>query len=309
VTATPELSPPYARGRESGVGRDLVLIGVDAVVTVAALAGAGRYAAMLANSSSDINWPTGGWQLTGAEVLIGVVIVAIAALGAVGTARLWRALSGRSGHARAVVLAMILPGVFVGLQAAGPINSTLDWASNHTSAARGIRVEEQQRATAERRAPLQSQSPFPPASPAIASRLVTTSLLGPGWYAVARPATRAERITPPLAKLGAISGGTTTLVRSHRIATGWDDSEFLVENITTFDTAAEASRYAASAQRQSTSAPEAASHDHAAAFSRHTTAVRVLVVAGSGHVVSRQDFEALVQRVRKLSALSAHRAG
>jgi hypothetical protein len=134
-------------------------------------------------------------------------------------------------------------------------------------------------------------------------------LLGPGWYAVARPATRAERITPPLAKLGAISGGTTTLVRSHRIATGWDDSEFLVENITTFDTAAEASRYAASAQRQSTSAPEAASHDHAAAFSRGTAAVRVLVVAGTGHTVSRQDFEALVQRARKLSGLSAHRAG
>jgi hypothetical protein len=309
VTATPDLSPPYARGRESGVGRDLVLIGVDAVVTVAALAGAGRYSAMLANSSSDLNWPAGGWQLTVAEVLTGVAIVAIAVLGAVGTARLWRALSGRTGHARIVVLAMILPGVFVGLQAAGPINSTLTWASNLTRAASGFRVQEQQHAIEQRNAPLQVRSHFPPLPAAVARQLLTTSSLGPGWFSLFRPATRAGQLLPPLAKQGAVKVGGTSLVRAQRSATGWDDSLFLVENVTTFGTAAQARHYAAAAPQQApASLPATGSDDHTAAFSHGTNAFSLFVMAGTGHAVSRREFEALVRRAVALSGRSAHRA-
>jgi hypothetical protein len=319
VTATPEISPAYTdSSHDPAVRRDLILIGVAATLVVAAVVAAGRVAWLLLHQSTmNFRWPFGGWQVNVAKALIGLTILAGAVGAAVTTAKLRRTLAGRTPHARAVMLAALLPGLLIGAQVLGPINSTLGWASDHSSQAAALRAQLRQQYIHDLTAPPQVPSVFPAASPALAGRLLTSATLGRHWYAIGSPPAQQVPLATTLAKQGALQTGSTAFTESRRGPTGWISSLFLIEHVTTFGTAAQASRYAATYHRNATqpcSCSLSATVDQQrrlalnavvahiwrvqfgagrlryAVFSRGTDAFIVSIDAAMNHVISPSEF-------------------
>jgi hypothetical protein len=252
VAATQDISPSYAEGSEPPVGRSLVLIGVAATIVVAAVVGAGRYGWLLLHQSTrNFLWPFSGWQVDVVKALIGCAFAAVAIGATFATRRVNRSLAGRTPHARAVVLAALIPGILIGAQVIGPINSALGWASDHSTQAAAIHARQRQQYIHDLTAPPQMASQLPAAPRALARLLLTSSALGADWYDTQRPATTENQIFPVLAKQGAQRAASTTLTHAHRGSASWVTNLLVLERVTTFDTAKQAARYAAAYRRQS----------------------------------------------------------
>jgi hypothetical protein len=334
VSATPEVAPQHADSGESAAWRGLLLLGIVAACAVAAVIGAGRYAWLLLHwTTNGLQWLTAGWQLLAAKIGIGFTLLAVATIAGLATRQLRRSPTGQSQNARAVLILALLPGILIGAIVLGPINSTLTWASEHTSMATAFRTQLMQTLGNDRNAPPQMDSPVPAAPPALASRLLTPAVLGAGWYALQRPATRVQQLESDLTSQGAVRGAMTTLTRAHRSTSGWTISLFAIERITTFGTTDQAGRYTVAFRRQQTqpcdcvafSAKVVVSHvarlsmsgitvetwreqdgadtSRYATFTHGVEAFTVFVGGGTSTVTPRGDFMTLVRHAVRTGAL------
>jgi hypothetical protein len=255
VSATPDVSVARAQSSGSDVWRDLVVLGFAALCIVVAVSAGARYAWMLGHGSSyDFDY-LGGWQVVLAKVLVGAAIVLVALAATFATRRVIRSIAGRTPHARAVVLVVLLPGIFLSALFVAPINSVLTWASNHSSEAAAVRAQIRQQVIDLRKAPPQMRSNIPRAPRAVSVRLLSSEALGPSWYDVQHDGAYASVIPPNLAAQGAVQAGGIFITQQHRSSDGWSVDVFVMERITTFANAAEARQYAARYRHSSAATP------------------------------------------------------
>jgi hypothetical protein len=209
------------------------LAGLGAAVSgLAASLGAGLALASVFLDRSDTYSdfaPFGGWQVYVIEGVFVLVLLTVGLASGAITVRLSRRLRGRSPHTRAVVLAALLPGLFVGSLVGMPMRGTVSWASDHTAAADAARVELSRLQHDYRLAPPLIVSMRPAAAPDLVSRMLAPADLGKGWYAVSRPNATVSPISPEASTRGATTAVHTSLTQEHWTGTSWALDRFLVQ--------------------------------------------------------------------------------
>lgn len=222
---------------------ELLRLAAAALASVAAIAATVKYGDILAeaNSGDSFDVPFQGWQLWLAESAFG-----LGGLAAIVVAGRWlrgtyRRLHQRSPYGRAIVLAALLPGWFLGGVLALPSLGVLTWASNHTARADAVL----EHLMAERRAWLESPTVTlrtKPAPVVLAGTLLRPADLGAGWYDSSRPN---PSLTPVRRGPGdePVDGARSMLTQAHRSGPGWDIGLMVAEQETHFDTGEHAAQY------------------------------------------------------------------
>jgi hypothetical protein len=241
-----------ALARRTDVTESLIRLGLCATGAFAAV-GAGYELVRLLierTSESSIFAMFGGWQLDVMAAGLGALVLGFLVVSAIAIVRIYRALRGKTPHRRAVVMAALLPGLFIGGGLAGsPLRSAISWASDHTATAQKARAEFQAIL------PTNPEAPpilFPgvgtPASPAIAARLLHGVDLGAGWYDGQR--------TNPSERPGSLQGETlsarSSLTQWHWTGTMWSPGDIVSESLMRFSTFKAAQQYFAIATRDAT---------------------------------------------------------
>ena len=189
--------------------------------------------------------PFGGWQVYLVEAALVVVVLASAFVFGRMTVRLCRELFGRNPHARAVLLAALLPGLLIGALAESPMRAAVSWASDRTAAAdaaraKGIRMQQEYRL-----APPRIAISRPAATPELAARMLSTADLGKGWYVVMRPGVTVGPIPTEAAARGATASVQEMLTAQHWSGASWSVDHFLAESQLVFPSHEAAAGYAA----------------------------------------------------------------
>lgn len=225
------------------VGRELVRLSATAVVLLASLVAVGAYVPFLAQQGSawDASVPYGGWQVVVADAFFGVAILALLVVSARATLANFRRLRGRTPHRRLMFLIALLPGLFAGGALTLPADPIVTWASNHTAEAAHWRALARQHAINYRKAPPSFATGNPTAPTRLAARLLTTELLGQGWYDISRPNPASRPVVPRWP--GVIDQTRSSLTQQHWNGSTWSGDAFLIETMTEFHTVAEAETF------------------------------------------------------------------
>ena len=232
--------------RRTSLSSALVRLGVAAIGVFAAVGGGYELVRLLIERTDEFSFfaQFGGWQVDAMAAGLGLVLLALFVVSTLALVRLYRGLRSRTPNRRAVVMAALLPGLFLGGVAGSPMRSAISWASNRTAAAH--------KAYAEFREMLPTNPSAPPillpavgtaAAPALAARLLHPSDLGGGWYDGQRP--------NPSQSSGGLQGQAlsvrTELTQWHWTGTMWSPGDFALESLRRFATPAAAESYLATA--------------------------------------------------------------
>lgn len=235
----------------TGVDGALIRLGVCAIGVFAAVGGGYELVRLLIERTSEFSIFAmfGGWQLDVMAAGLGLLLLALLVVSAIALVHIYRGLRGRTPHRRAVVLAALLPGLFLGGLAVSPLRSAISWASDHTAAAQKANAEFQQMMPTNPKAPpILFPSGGAAAAPALAARLLHPSDLGAGWYDAVRP--------NPSELSGSVPGQTlsvrSNLTQWHWTGTIWSPGDIGVEGLRRFGTSEAAQRYLAVARRDAT---------------------------------------------------------
>jgi hypothetical protein len=224
--------------------------GVDAALIRLALAAIGVFSAVgggyeLVRLMTDRNSPSslfaifGGWQVDAMAAVLGLLLLALLVICAIVLLRRYRGLQGRTPHRRAVVLAALLPGLFIGTLFSSPMRSAVSWASDHTASAHQAMAEFRQFEPTNPKAPPTLGLAGAAAPAALADHLLHASDLGTGWY---------DGVHPNPSELSGGLQGQTLSVRSnlsqwHWTGTMWAPGSLLLESLRRFATPAAADSY------------------------------------------------------------------
>lgn len=224
--------------------RDLLRLTTAALAFLAAVGAATQYAGVLLEANSEFSFtaPFQGWQLWAVEGALGLVVAAAVFFAFRWLRRTYRALAERTPHRRAIVMAAVLPGLFVGGTVGLPFEPLLGWASNHTATATAWRTH----SMAERQAWLQSPTTTVNAKLApwfLAEPLLRPADLGPGWYDTTRPNPVQNSLPATIARRGGVDQARVWLTQAQRSGGGWSIGLMLAENETRFDTREHAVQY------------------------------------------------------------------
>ena len=227
----PFAGPPDPRVRHQ-LGR---LWLTSAGVLASVLASLGAVSVLLAQRSefSDIA-PFGGWQVDAADSLVAAIALGIGVWSVRGLVRTFRRLSGRTSHRRLMILLAVLPGLGVGVGLAATQSMVVKWASHHTAAAAHERAALKQWLIDYRKSPLAAPSHDPAAPPQVAIRMLTTGVLGTGWYDMVRPNPVMRRVDIVGAPAGEVSYVASWLTRQHWAGSSWSLDQTVMESMATF---------------------------------------------------------------------------
>ncbi len=186
--------------------------------------------------------PFSGWQLYALTSVFGITLLALLVISVVALARRYRGLRGQTPHRRAVVLAALVPGAFLGGLVGNPMASAVSWASNQTMAAHHARIAARQLLAEDGKAPpvLVTGAAAPEA---LAARLVQRSDLGPHWYDRQRPNPSEAAVSPTAYRFGALQAIRAQFDQAHWTGIAWLPQHVIVENMLRFRSAAAARRY------------------------------------------------------------------
>jgi hypothetical protein len=170
---------------------------------------------------------------------------------AIALVRSYRGLRGQTPHRRAVVMATLLPGLFLGAGLSGPMHSAVSWASDHTASAQKAKAEFAQLMPTNPKAPPILGLGGAAAPAALADHLLRASDLGPGWYDGARP--------NPSELSGGLQGQSlsvrSNLSQWHWTGTMWAPGSLLLESLRRFATPSAAASYLATYGTQPQNGP------------------------------------------------------
>ena len=226
--------------------REFMRLTVAALAFPAAVGLAVHYTGVIAEAHSDLSFtaPFPGWQVWATEAALGALVVAAVVCGFRWLRRRYRALRDRTPHRRAIVMAAVLPGLFIGGTVGLPFEPALSWASEHTASAHSARAHFLQMMRDMRRAPLATPMHNPPAPPAMANPLLRPADLGSDWYPSLRPDPVSDPVRIDAEASGAVERARSWMTQAHRDGQGWALGLGLFETETRFGSPAQARHYA-----------------------------------------------------------------
>lgn len=232
-----DISGAGAFPRPVKVSGALVRLGVAGLCVFGALGGAFAFAGVLIDRLEPFGSyaPYGGWQVDATAAAFGAMLLTLLLFSDRALRRRYRDLRPQTRHGRAVIMAVVLPGLYLGGFAGYPVHSAISWASKQTSDAH--------RAIADYRKapPILPLGIGDPASPALAARVLQPSDLGAGWYDGERP--------NPSVVSGGLQGQPlsvrSTLSQWHWTGAMWSPGNLLLESLRRFATPATAQAYLA----------------------------------------------------------------
>jgi len=186
--------------------------------------------------------PFGGWQLYALVAAIGAACLAVLVTAVRLTRRQFRSVRGRTRYDRVAVMAAIVPGLLLGVGGASTVRPALNWASDHTRSAANERAIENKLAAEYRAGPPTVSFHGVSASDPRLARLLDPRELGPDWSA----RYEAGMIAGPLPTPGETSSVRAVLHEQHWSGNAWRTDMIVMEEIMTFRSAQDASRYLAS---------------------------------------------------------------
>lgn len=211
----------------------LIRLGIAALCAFAAVGGGYKLTRLLFERTepSSLFAIFGGWQLDVMAVTLGAALVAFLVVSVIALVRAYRNLSGRSPHGRAVVMAAVLPGFFLGILFGSPMRSAISWASDHTAAAKHAEVEFRSLLPTNPKVPPVVPTGLGPAPRAVAERLLSPADIGPDWYSGQSPIVA-----------GTARAAVTEIAQQHWTGTVWSQGNLLLENLRHLSSAEAAKR-------------------------------------------------------------------
>jgi hypothetical protein len=236
--------PPAVSAPRSG-RRELVRLAAAAIAFAVTLGVAFGYTGLLFQAREEFSdlAPFHGWQLWTTEAALGAVVAAASIVAGCWWRRAYRSLRDRSPHRRAVVMAVVLPGLAVGAVVGQAARPALTWASDHTAAAGEERERFDSFQREVQRAPLAVPLSMPSAPAELAVRLLSPGDLGAGWYDSTRPNPASRQVPADAARDGATAHAASWLVQAHRAGGEWAFGLSLLEHETRFRTSKQAETY------------------------------------------------------------------
>lgn len=217
----------------------LVRLGLAVVVLMGSVTAGAAVVSLHLERRSDFSLlaPFPGWQVNAAETAWAALALVAAALALLEVRRTWRALEEVTPHRRAVVMAVVLPGLVLGGSVRGPIASTVTWASDHTSAAATAKAQWRAEMGDVDHPPLPPAYGPGPASAGTAAVLLHAADLGAGWYDGQRPNPGAGSLSAAGRAAGALDAGLSHLVRRHWDGHAWAFDGMVIERVRLWGTA------------------------------------------------------------------------
>ena len=237
--------------RPSAVSGSLTRLAIAALCAFVPLGGSYELVRMLVERTEPASLFAmfGGWQLNAMAAGLGVALLALLVVSLVVSVRMYRGLRGQTRHRRVVVMAALLPGIFLGTLLNGPMRSAIGWASDHTATAQRMNAAIRQMMPTNPASPPVMSFGGTPASPVLAARLLQRADLGPGWYDTERPNPSGISDSPA----GPVTGAGTRLSQWHWDGRMWAAGELASEQMYVLTSAADVQRQLTFARRSATS--------------------------------------------------------
>ena len=187
--------------------------------------------------------PFGGWQLEAMAAGFGFVLLALLVATIRALRRRYRGLGEQTPYRKCVLLAVFLPGVFVGALLGNPMSAAISWASNLTASAHRAHSAASRLLAEDGKGPAAPATGKPAAAPAVSARLLRAADLGAGWYTAQRPSASEAAVTPTQGMYGATLAARATFQQARWTGAAWLPKHVSAETLLRFRSAADLRRY------------------------------------------------------------------